>query len=143
VVQGVEAALRSALTNLVGNAPIHTRGARRIAARLTHGSVSISDDGAGISLGYEPKLIEPFQTGNHAKKGAGLGLSIVKEIMAAHRGELVITSTAEHGTTARVRFPEALAPRESESRYRGNLMTALSKSGFFRRRFLRLQTFEE
>jgi signal transduction histidine kinase len=69
--------------------------------------VSISDDGAGISLGSERKLIEPFRTGDTASEGAGFGLSIVQEIMAAHGGELIITSVPGHGTTACLRFAEA------------------------------------
>jgi signal transduction histidine kinase len=107
VVHGVEAAVRSALANLVGNALVHARGAGRIVANVGCGSVSISDDGAGISPCSEHKLIEPFQTGNTAKEGAGLGLSIVQEIMAAHGGALIITSTPGRGTTASLRFPEA------------------------------------
>jgi signal transduction histidine kinase len=116
VVQGVEAAIRSALANLVGNALIHAGGAKRITAMLGRGSVSISDDGAGISPGDERKFIEPFQTGNAAEGGAGLGLSIVQEIMAAHGGEFIITSTPGGGTTASLRFPEATAGTPSETR---------------------------
>jgi signal transduction histidine kinase len=116
VVQGVEAAVRSALANLVGNALIHAEGAKRITATLGRGSVSISDDGAGISPGDERKFIEPFQTGNAAENGAGLGLSIVQEIMAAHGGEFIITSTPGGGTTASLRFPEAVAGTSSETR---------------------------
>ncbi len=107
VVHGVEAAIRSALANLVGNALIHAHGAGRIVADLDRGSVSISDDGAGISASSERQIIEPFQTGNPARKGAGLGLAIVQEIMAAHGGALTITSTPGRGTTACLRFPEA------------------------------------
>lgn len=107
VVHGVEAAVRSALANLVSNALVHAHGTGRIFADLGHGSVSISDDGAGIALSSERKLIEPFQTGDTATAGAGLGLSIVQEIMAAHGGALTITSTPGRGTTARLRFPEA------------------------------------
>lgn len=116
VVQGVEAAVRSALANLVGNALIHAAGARRITATLGRGSVSISDDGAGISAGDERQFIEPFQTGNAAEQGAGLGLSIVQEIMAAHGGEFIIASTAGGGTTASLRFPEAAAGTPGETR---------------------------
>ena len=116
VVQGVEAAVRSALANLVGNALIHAGGARRITAMLGRGSVSISDDGAGISPGDERKFIEPFQTGNAAEDGAGLGLAIVQEIMAAHGGEFIITCTPGGGTTASLRFPEATAGTPSETR---------------------------
>jgi signal transduction histidine kinase len=107
VVHGVEAAVRSALANLVGNALIHAYGAGRIVANLGRGSVSISDDGAGISPSSGRKLIEPFQTGDTAKERAGLGLSIVQEIMVAHGGALTITSMPGRGTTASLRFPEA------------------------------------
>jgi signal transduction histidine kinase len=107
VVLGVEAAVRSALANLVGNALIHARGAARIVANLACGSVSISDDGAGISPISQLNTIEPFQTGGTAKEGHGLGLSIIQEIMTAHAGTLTITSTPGRGTTACLHFPEA------------------------------------
>ena len=110
VVLGVEAAVRSALANLVGNALIHARGAARIVANLGRGSVSISDDGAGFSPAPQLNVIEPFQTGATAKVGHGLGLSIVQEIMTAHAGTLTITSTPGCGTTVCLSFPEA--PRE-------------------------------
>ena len=108
IVQGVEAAVRSALANLVGNALIHAHGARRIFAHLERGVVSVSDDGTEIWLDPERKVVEPFQTGNTRKQGAGLGLSIVQEIMAAHGGDLIIASAQGGGTTASLRFPEAL-----------------------------------
>jgi signal transduction histidine kinase len=109
IVFGVEAAVRSALANLIGNALVHARGARRVVARLTRWSVSISDDGAGISPVFERELIEPFQTGNTSQRGAGLGLAIVQEIMAYHGGELIMTSTPGAGTTACLRFPETVS----------------------------------
>jgi signal transduction histidine kinase len=107
VVLGVEAAVRSALANLVGNALIHARGAARIVANLGRGSVSISDDGAGFSPAPQINVIEPFQTGATAKEGHGLGLSIIQEIMTAHAGTLTITSTPGRGTTVCLSFPEA------------------------------------
>jgi signal transduction histidine kinase len=113
VVLGVEAAVRSALANLVGNALIHARGAARIVANLGRGSVSISDDGAGFSPAAQLnviEVIEPFQTGATAKVGHGLGLSIIQEIMTAHAGTLTVTSTPGRGTTVCLSFPEA--PRE-------------------------------
>ncbi|WP_298245598.1 HAMP domain-containing sensor histidine kinase [uncultured Bradyrhizobium sp.] len=110
LVQGVDAAIRSALANLVGNALIHARGARRIVATLGRDGVSIDDDGAGLPDGAEHKLLEPFQTGNTAGDGAGLGLSIVREIMAAHGGELIISSAPGRGTTMSLRFPVTVAP---------------------------------
>ena len=114
VVHGVEAAVRSALANLVGNALVHAHGAGRIVANLERGSVSICDDGAGISPSSE--RIEPFQTGSTATEGAGLGLSIVQEIMAAHGGALIVASTPGRGTTASLRFPEASEATPGASR---------------------------
>ncbi|UWU90525.1 cell wall metabolism sensor histidine kinase WalK [Bradyrhizobium sp. CB1015] len=113
VVQGVDAAIRSALANLVGNALIHAHGARRIVATLGGDGVSIHDDGAGLPDGAEHRLTEPFQTGNAAGEGAGLGLSIVREIMAAHGGELIVASAPGCGTTMRLRFAAAAAPARS------------------------------
>lgn len=116
IVFGVEAAVRSALANLVGNALVHARGASRVVAILSRGSVSISDDGAGISSVFEQKLVEPFQTGSTAQQGAGLGLAIVQEIMAYHGGELIMTSPPGGGTTACLRFPEAASGRNAAAR---------------------------
>ena len=112
-VQGVDAAVRSALANLVGNALIHARGARRITATLSRDGISIDDDGAGLPDGAEHGLIEPFQTGDSAGGGAGLGLSIVREIMAAHGGDLLICSAPGRGTTMSLRFPAAAAAVKS------------------------------
>lgn len=109
IVHGVEAAVRSALGNLVGNALVHAQGAKRVAAHLRRGSISIHDDGAGfLPCAPESALIEPFQTGHATSSGAGLGLSIVREIMTAHGGELTVSSRAGHGTTMCLRFPEAV-----------------------------------
>ncbi|MBO0755768.1 MAG: HAMP domain-containing histidine kinase [Bradyrhizobiaceae bacterium] len=118
MVQGTEAAVRSALENLVSNVLIHARGARRIVASVSRGTVSISDDGIGISPGSELKIMEPFQTGNTAKGGAGIGLAIVEEIMAAHGGAAIITSTPGCGTTATLRFPEASKRTQDELKAR-------------------------
>jgi signal transduction histidine kinase len=107
VVQGVEAAIRSALANLVSNALIHAHGATRIVADVGSSYVSITDDGAGISETAERKVTEPFQTGSPTMESAGLGLSIVAEIMAAHGGTLDIMSTPGRGTMVCLRFPEA------------------------------------
>lgn len=113
LVQGVDAAVRSALANLVGNALIHAHGARRIVATFGRGTIAIDDDGAGLPDDTEHRLLEPFQTGNGAGDGAGLGLSIVREIMAAHGGELIISSVPGRGTTMSLRFPEASAATRS------------------------------
>lgn len=112
VVQGVEAAIRSALANLVSNALIHAEGARRIVAEVGAGRVSIHDDGTASASDPPSIFTEPFQTGGKSG-GAGIGLPIVQEIMAAHGGTFTLSSVPGRGTTATLCFPETekqLAP---------------------------------
>ena len=47
----------------------------------------------------------------NAGRSVGLGLFIVNQIAKAHGGRASVTSTAEEGTTFKVVFPVAAAPR--------------------------------
>jgi signal transduction histidine kinase len=91
--------------HLVGNALVHARGAERIVADIDRSSVSIRDDGVGISSSIDRDRVEPFLTGDTVSQGTGLGLSIVQKI--AHGGTLTIASIPGHGTTASLRFADA------------------------------------
>jgi signal transduction histidine kinase len=67
VVHGVEAAIRSALANLVGNALVHARGAGRVVANLDRGSVSICDRwGRNLS---KLRTHRTVPNGKHIKRG--------------------------------------------------------------------------
>jgi signal transduction histidine kinase len=103
-VEGVEAALRSALSNLVGNALMHAKGATAIVAKVSHDAISVSDNGGGLPSRQGDSIIEPFQKGDPLSAGVGLGLSIVREIMIAHGGSLALTSTPGQGTTITLNF---------------------------------------
>ncbi len=109
VVVGVEAALRSAVASLIGNAMLHARGATSIVTVLEHAGITIKDDGDGLLRGQASSVIEPFQKGEGSKGGAGLGLSIVNEIMVAHGGSLHVASTPGRGTSINLRFPDEAA----------------------------------
>ena len=67
----------------------------------------ITDDGAGISAGDAARAVEPFFTTK--PEGTGLGLAIANEIVAHHRGSLVLAprpdrrGTTATGTSPRVR----------------------------------------
>src|SRR5258706_13057314 len=111
VVEAWEAAIRSALGNLVGNALIHAHGATRIMVYLKEGSVTITDNGIGLPVGRGRDLIEPFQKGQASTQGAGLGLSIVQEVMLAHGGLMSVDSTPGQGTTVHLRFEQAAVRR--------------------------------
>lgn len=108
-VHGVEPALRSAVANIIGNALLHARGATSVVVALDRGTIFVTDDGEGVRVGQELTITEPFQRGESSRGAAGLGLSIVKEIMNAHGGTLSIERAQPHGTTVTLHFPASPA----------------------------------
>jgi PAS domain S-box-containing protein len=63
--------------------------------------IEIIDTGTGIPAGFD--VFEPFATTK--EKGTGLGLMIVRQILAAHNGTVLYESEAGKGTTFRVILP--------------------------------------
>ena len=63
--------------------------------------ISIKDFGRGIKENEIPKLVEPFYRVDKEKniKGFGIGLTIVKKVIEAHHGELLIESDYGNGAT--------------------------------------------
>ena len=106
-------AVQQILINLVANAVKFTPaggrvtvGASRIGSQL---HLWVSDTGIGISEADLPRLGEPFvQVGSNAAlgcEGSGLGLSLVKGLVARHGGVLSIESALGEGTTVRISLP--------------------------------------
>jgi len=65
--------------------------------------VEICDSGAGLSDEELPRVFEPFYTTK--RDGMGLGLSICRTIVDAHRGTLAATRNSDRGMTFSVSFP--------------------------------------
>ena len=63
--------------------------------------VSVQDNGPGISPEDQSQIFDRFFKGdpsrNEYKKGSGLGLSIVKELVRAHGGQITVKSAPEEG----------------------------------------------
>ena len=72
-------------------------------------TVSITDQGCGIPEKNMEQLFEPFFTTK--EKGMGLGLSVCRTIIAAHRGTLWAMNNADRGATFCFRLPTT-APNE-------------------------------
>src|SRR5690606_6983604 len=94
--------LRRALRNLVAKAIAY--GVRaRLSVAVTDGSarVTVSDDGPGLTDEQIRTLVEPFARGeesrNRATGGAGLGLSIAREIAEGEGGSLTLANRAGGG----------------------------------------------
>ncbi|MCP5104863.1 MAG: HAMP domain-containing histidine kinase [bacterium] len=73
-------------------------------------TLGIRDDGIGIPPEEIPHLFEPFyrvdQSRSRKTGGYGLGLSMCKEIMAAHKGNIEIVNNRERGVTVILTFPK-------------------------------------
>jgi signal transduction histidine kinase len=68
-------------------------------------SLGVQDTGEGMSADQLSQLFVPFHTTK--ANGTGLGLYVVREILAAHGGVITVTSTPGIGTTCLVRLPLA------------------------------------
>ncbi|MFZ2102119.1 MAG: ATP-binding protein [Oricola sp.] len=67
----------------------------------------IRDRGPGIPADAMEEIFNPFETGKPGRRrGAGLGLSLVKSFVSLHDGEVAINSSADRGTEIVLRFPE-------------------------------------
>ncbi len=76
--------------------------------------LKVSDNGPGINKEYQIKIFEKFfripDGDKHNIKGYGLGLSYVKEIIASHKGNIVVESEPGKGSTFILRLPMKEAP---------------------------------
>ncbi|GAB0112507.1 ATP-binding protein [Acidisoma sp. C75] len=99
-------AIRRAITNLVDNAAKH---APHVAVALVARSaqaveVTVDDDGPGIPAERIELVFRPFETGG-AQGGHGLGLTIARDIVRAHGGEITLSPSPLGGLRATIRLP--------------------------------------
>ena len=90
-------------SNLITNAVKHSPAGEEVIVKAERedGGVrfSVADRGAGIAPKYQPYLFEKFYRVPGAERtGAGLGLSIAREIVRAHHGSIGVRSTPGHGS---------------------------------------------
>ncbi|MHB8809236.1 MAG: two-component system sensor histidine kinase NtrB [Desulfobulbaceae bacterium] len=69
--------------------------------------IDIRDQGEGVDPGIVDKIFEPFFTTR--EDTAGLGLTIVRQIVASHNGTIALIPGRERGCTVRVQLPLPLA----------------------------------
>lgn len=111
-VNGRRDKLFRAIANLVDNAIKYTPNKGWVELGLFEDKdqvvIRVKDSGAGISKIDLPHIFERFYRGNKMEKtlGSGLGLTITKAIVEAHRGKLVVMSKKGKGTTATISLPK-------------------------------------
>jgi two-component system, OmpR family, osmolarity sensor histidine kinase EnvZ len=103
-------AMRRCLTNLVQNAVRHARRVGiRVAAQGDHVWIAIDDDGPGIPADQREAVFKPFYrleaSRNPSTGGVGLGLTIARDIVLGHGGDIELTEAPEGGLRVLVRLP--------------------------------------
>ncbi len=111
-VAGDETKLTWALSNLVANAVRYTPpgGRVRIDAEPADDAVrlSVSDTGPGIPPDRQERIFERFTQFDDGEMGAaGLGLAIVRDIVQAHGGRVLLESAPGKGTRFTLELPKA------------------------------------
>lgn len=69
--------------------------------------LSVSDTGVGIKDEDRPHIFDPFFSTKQPGRGTGLGLSVVRNIIYSHGGQITFNSELGHGTTFVVTLPLA------------------------------------
>ncbi len=98
--------MQSVLVNLVDNAAKASSAGQTVMLSASPEGFTVQDRGCGIPQDEINRITEPFYMVDRSRSkkagGMGLGLALVKEIVAAHGGTLEIKSDVGAGTTARV-----------------------------------------
>jgi signal transduction histidine kinase len=106
-------ALRSAVQNIIGNAVKYSASGGNVdittRAAATGVEVSVADRGLGIDAADLAHIFKPFYRGRRAVdaqvRGTGVGLSVVRHVVAAHQGTIAVDSRAGEGTTVTLKLP--------------------------------------
>lgn len=101
--------INQAILNVLLNAAQAVPQGGTISVRSTSSdgftSICISDNGCGIPAAVLPRIFEPFFTTRTVGKGTGLGLTVARDIVNAHDGDISIKSEPAQGTTVTIRLP--------------------------------------
>jgi signal transduction histidine kinase len=112
-VQGDRARLKQVVVNLLDNAIKYTpeKGAIQMRVHTLNGDavLEVEDNGIGISREALPHVFDRFYRVDQTRSGdsgsAGLGLSIVKSICAAHGAQVEAISVPARGSRFQVKLP--------------------------------------
>lgn len=117
IVNADERRIKQVLLNLIRNAIEFTPAGGRIRLRAERQNDSVSfsviDSGPGIDIKDQERIFKPFEKTNEVRNdgdgnvrgGAGLGLTLVKNIVELHDGHVDLSSEMGKGTEVRITLP--------------------------------------
>lgn len=108
--------LNEVISNLIENAIKYNRPKGKVGISLEEGeksvTISVTDTGMGIPKDELDKIFDRFyRVGRNSREGipgSGLGLSIVKDIVGMHQGDIKVESTPGNGSVFTVTLPKSL-----------------------------------
>ena len=107
-----------ALLNLIDNAIKYSGDDNKaievvLRQNAEHVIIEVKDHGIGISTADQAKIFQPYFRAQFSdtitRRGAGLGLTLVQQILESHGGKVEVESVAGNGSTFRLLFPRGLA----------------------------------
>ncbi len=106
-------AVSRAVLNLIDNAVKYSTDTKSLAIILRQTAesviIEVKDSGVGIAPSDLSRIFEPYYraqfSDTQTRRGAGLGLTLVQQIVASHGGRVEVESTLGSGSTFRLLFP--------------------------------------
>jgi two-component system sensor histidine kinase KdpD len=100
--QGLDALLSNAMIYGKSEHPIEVSVARDESTLV----ISVADRGAGLAPGEEKKVFQKFYRGPRTRPGGlGLGLSIARQLVEAHGGQVIAQNREGGGAVFSIRLP--------------------------------------
>ncbi|MDR3411560.1 MAG: HAMP domain-containing sensor histidine kinase [Formivibrio sp.] len=101
--------LSQALLNILNNAvqAVESGGDIRVSSKIDSAGrlITIQDNGPGMDPECLSQVFEPFFTTRPVGSGTGLGLTVARDTIEAHAGQIEIESRSGQGTLVKIRFP--------------------------------------
>ncbi|MHA6730875.1 sensor histidine kinase [Devosia sp. A369] len=108
LIAGDAPALSRAIANLIQNALAHGGPGVAVTVEVTTDrTITVRDNGTGIAPKHHEEIFWPFHRLAPAQQGAGLGLSLVRDIIHKHGGRISVSGTEGGGACFEIVFPPA------------------------------------
>ena len=101
-----------AIANVINNAARHAGDDVSIVVTVQafdeDVTISIVDDGRGMTQEEKERLFIPFDTGGSLRPGTGLGMMLTQKILKLHGGTILVDTVSSKGTTFYLTIPRTI-----------------------------------